>query len=287
MAEAVVSESPQKLRGLFAIMLHICGLSDANSLWQKYRNDLAEDFKYMIERQNPDIEVHFSDAIFNMALLALEDKVLSLGGSQLQQYGLPQTERSEGNPLPTELLRETAYDVNELQNYVTENEPKLLPDQKEAYDTIINAVFEKKGGIFFLDAPGGTGKTFLTNLLLSKIRQHDMIAVAVASSGIAATLLPGGRTAHSTFKLPLNLATNESATCNIGKGSGSAKLLQRTSLIVWTSAPCPTRVHWRLWTELFRIYEAWMNQWEASHLFWLATFDKHFRLFREAQKRMR
>jgi hypothetical protein len=29
------------------------------------------------------------------------------------------------------------------------------------------------------------------------------VALATASSGIAATLLPGGRTAHSTFKIPL------------------------------------------------------------------------------------
>ena len=57
---------------------------------------------------------------------------------------------------------------------------------------------------FFIDAPRGTGKTFSTNLLLAKVRQRKYIAIAVASSGIAATLLKGGITAHSTFKLPLD-----------------------------------------------------------------------------------
>nr|KAI8748380.1 ATP-dependent DNA helicase PIF1 [Biomphalaria glabrata] len=88
-------------------------------------------------------------------------------------------------------------------------------------------------GIVFLDAPGGTGKTFLINLLLAKVRQQNKIALAVASSGIAATLLQGGRTAHSTFKLPLNLAHGDTPVCDISKDSGQTKNLQICSLIVW------------------------------------------------------
>ena len=51
-----------------------------------------------------------------------------------------------------------------------------------------------------MDAPGGTGKTFVTDLILAKIKCQGKIALAVASSGIAATLIAGGRMAHSTFK---------------------------------------------------------------------------------------
>ena len=67
------------------------------------------------------------------------------------------------------------------------------------------AVSAGHGGFFFLDAPVGTGKTFLISHLLVEIRSRNCIALAVASSGIAATLLDGGRTAHSAFKLPLNI----------------------------------------------------------------------------------
>ncbi|GFX56444.1 helitron_like_N domain-containing protein [Trichonephila clavipes] len=42
-------------------------------------------------------------------------------------------------------------------------------------------------------------------LTKAKIRKDRNIALAVASSGIAATLLSGGWTAHSVFKLSLNL----------------------------------------------------------------------------------
>ncbi|KIH66756.1 hypothetical protein ANCDUO_02916 [Ancylostoma duodenale] len=82
------------------------------------------------------------------------------------------------------------------------------------------------GGLFFLDAPGGTGKTFLTNLLLAEIRKQNEIAVAVASSDTAATLLDGGRTAHSALKLPLDLARSENPVCNISRGSGKAQVLK-------------------------------------------------------------
>ncbi|XP_067939120.1 ATP-dependent DNA helicase pif1-like [Watersipora subatra] len=86
---------------------------------------------------------------------------------------------------------------------------------------------------FFLDAPGGTGKTFLLNLLLAKIRSNRQVVLAVAYSGIAATLLEGGRTSHSMFKLPLDIGLLETPVCNIRKCTRLAHLLQTTKIIVW------------------------------------------------------
>ena len=56
----------------------------------------------------------------------------------------------------------------------------------------MKVVNDGTGGIFFLDAPGGTGKTFLISLILATIQSQHGIALALASSGIAATLLEGG-----------------------------------------------------------------------------------------------
>ncbi|KAM4015418.1 ATP-dependent DNA helicase pif1-like [Anomaloglossus baeobatrachus] len=123
--------------------------------------------------------------------------------------------------------------MDELTAFVSQNEPILVPDQRDAYNDVLSFSENNKGGIVFLDAPGGTGKTFVINLLLTTFRQQNKIALAVASSGIAATLLKGGRTAHSTFKLPLNLSHSDSPMCNIAKGSGLAKLLQKCSAIIW------------------------------------------------------
>ncbi|XP_075707181.1 LOW QUALITY PROTEIN: uncharacterized protein LOC142741727 [Rhinoderma darwinii] len=117
--------------------------------------------------------------------------------------------------------------------YLATNEPLVVSDQTTAYNQILDTVVKNTGGIVFLDAPGGTGNTFVINLLLAKIRQQSTIALAVASSGIAATLIDGGRTAHSAFKLPLNLTRDVSPVCNISKGTGVVNVLQECLMIVW------------------------------------------------------
>jgi hypothetical protein len=70
-------------------------------------------------------------------------------------------------------------------------------------------------------------------LLLTKVRSKRKIAIGVASSGIAATLLEGGKTAHAAFKLPLNLNRAETAVCNISNQSTIAQVLRDCTHIAW------------------------------------------------------
>ena len=84
--------------------------------------------------------------------------------------------------------------------------------------------------MFFVNAPGGYGKTFLIEALLSTVRNKGKIALVVASSSIVAELLEGGWTAHSHFKIPIPV--NESSVCSISLQSYDAKLLKETSLII-------------------------------------------------------
>ncbi|GBP40400.1 ATP-dependent DNA helicase pif1 [Eumeta japonica] len=128
---------------------------------------------------------------------------------------------------------ELAYDSSSLAKVVAENVPKLNVEQKHVYNEILNSIMSNSGQLYFLDAPGGTGKTFLINLLLAKIRSEKNIAVVVASSGIAATLIEGGETAHSAFKLPLNLGCSEYPLCNMSKQSDMAHVLREAKVITW------------------------------------------------------
>jgi hypothetical protein len=66
---------------------------------------------------------------------------------------------------------------------------------------------------------------------MTSLRSEGEIILAVASSGIAALLLPGGRTAHSRFHIPLNI--NNDSTCDIKQGPFLAKPLNKISLILW------------------------------------------------------
>uniref|UniRef100_A0A0A9HBZ0 ATP-dependent DNA helicase n=1 Tax=Arundo donax TaxID=35708 RepID=A0A0A9HBZ0_ARUDO len=66
-------------------------------------------------------------------------------------------------------------------------------------------MYNDEGGVFYVDGPGGTGKPYLYKALLAMIRRQDKIAVATATCGVAALIMSGGRTAHSRFKIPLNI----------------------------------------------------------------------------------
>ena len=71
------------------------------------------------------------------------------------------------------------------------------------------------------------------------MRQRNDVALAVAASGIAATLLKLGRTAHSRFKL--TTPVDADSTCNITPRSTTAELICHTKLIVWDEAPMSNR----------------------------------------------
>ncbi|CAN6885780.1 unnamed protein product, partial [Brassica oleracea] len=111
----------------------------------------------------------------------------------------------------------------------------MTDEQKEIYDQILAAVNQGNGGMFFVYGFGGTGKTFLWKLLSAAIRCRGDIVLNVASSGIASLLLPGGRTAHSRFGIPLN--PDEFSSCTMQPGTDQANLVKESSLIIWDEAP--------------------------------------------------
>jgi hypothetical protein len=59
--------------------------------------------------------------------------------------------------------------------------------------------------------------------------------LVVASSRITSVLLLGGRTAHSRFKIPIDL--HDESTCNITQQMKMAKLVRKANLIIWDEAP--------------------------------------------------
>ncbi|XP_055944583.1 uncharacterized protein LOC129975547 [Argiope bruennichi] len=146
-------------------------------------------------------------------------------------FGLLRLQRS--GELSGEVVKELNYDTTISEAQVNEMILRLLPKQRQVYEAILNLVNSGEAGLFYLDAPGGTGKTFVLYLLTAQLCKDRNIAMAVVSLGIAATLLNGGRTAHSVFKLSLNLANEDTPTCNVTKNSGRGVLLRQFKLIVW------------------------------------------------------
>ncbi|XP_039818500.1 uncharacterized protein LOC120681006 [Panicum virgatum] len=50
------------------------------------------------------------------------------------------------------------------------------------YEEILDHVLKNKGQVFFVDGPGGTGKTYLYKTLIAKVQSMDLIVVAIATS---------------------------------------------------------------------------------------------------------
>ncbi|KAL8580061.1 hypothetical protein ACOMHN_065110 [Nucella lapillus] len=164
LTEASLSSSPGQLQHLFAIMIAVCGLSDPANLWVKHKEELCEDLLRDNQRHNPDQDIPFNQEIFNIGLLLLEEKVVSLGGRELEFYQLPEPQRQERVRLARHMLREMNYDQDDMADFVATHEPTLVEDQLIAYNAVLGAL--EQGEFFFLDAPGGTGKTFVFILFI-------------------------------------------------------------------------------------------------------------------------
>ncbi|GFR07671.1 ATP-dependent DNA helicase [Trichonephila clavata] len=125
---------------------------------------MTEDFLHQARRNDPTENIEYSDALFNNTLLILEDKILSITGHTLALYGLPEPVHDQPELTSKDVLRETSYDVLTLRAYMAANVPRLTPEQQQAFIAITGMIGSESGGIFFLGAPGGTGKTFLPDL---------------------------------------------------------------------------------------------------------------------------
>jgi hypothetical protein len=94
--------------------------------------------------------------------------------------------------------------------------------------------------IFFVDGPGSTGKTYLSNALLNTTKSNQSgYALSVASSRTAALLLGGGRTTHLMFKIPLFVTST--TVCNIKPNSDLADLIRQTKPIIWDDSSMISR----------------------------------------------
>ncbi|WVZ85979.1 hypothetical protein U9M48_032832 [Paspalum notatum var. saurae] len=228
LAEAETFQMPSALRRLFATILVHCEASNVRSLWDKHQEAMSEDYcRTKLAMQ----------AVQNMVLIDIRNMLQSMG-KDIKSYPLPEIdeEHDSSHGLDREIYEESIIEVNPDHETLATS---LNAEQRSAYDEILTAVDSGEGGVFFVDGPGGTGKTFLYKALLATVRGMGNIAVATATSGVAASILPGGRTAHSQFKIPLTIY--DGLSCSFTKQSGTAKLLKEASLIIWDEATMTRR----------------------------------------------
>ncbi|KAI5416511.1 hypothetical protein KIW84_041536 [Lathyrus oleraceus] len=144
----------------------------------------------------------------NLTDMLLKDlnELLNLHGKKIEDYDLPSLPPNtiDRDAIPSIIQEELTVDIpNENIEYVT----KLNNDQMIAFKPIMNVIVEKHNGVFFVDGLGGT----------------------------AATLLSGGRTAHSRFKMPIDI--QPSSICGIQKQKDLSNLVRVVAAIIWDKEP--------------------------------------------------
>ena len=91
---------------------------------------------------------------------------------------------------------------------------ELTVEQRHIFDVVTDAALNNKGGLFIIDSPAGTRKSFTQCAIAAHIRGQRKLVLCTASTGIiAALILPGGLTAHSTLKLPFGDKSVEGSVC--------------------------------------------------------------------------
>ncbi|GJW64353.1 ATP-dependent DNA helicase RRM3-like protein [Tanacetum coccineum] len=134
---------------------------------------------------------------------------------------------------------ETSYNKDKLREEHVKLYGSFTTEQKGIYSTVMEAVDNNKGGMFFVYGYGGTGKTYLYKTMSAVLRSKGDIILNVALSGIATLLLEGGRTAHSRFAIPINVL--EDSMCHISADDDLVDLIRKEKLIIWDEAPMINR----------------------------------------------
>ena len=113
---------------------------------------------------------------------------------------------------------------------------QLNEEQRAVFDELLasiaqeNSTAQRHPRLFFLDGPGGTGKTFLYNTLINVLLSQGKRVISVASTGIASTLLTDGTTYHSQFKLYPPIT--DTTTSKIEEQHYDAQKIREASLII-------------------------------------------------------
>lgn len=230
LTEAATYQSPQALRRLFCVIVAFCECTDLFDLRMQHEDSLTEDYLHREQQRatesNLPSPTAITDRMFEHCLLdmngILADHNLDLKDMDGFAVVFPEEDSrlidSNGDGLS--LLARTHIQLSlSAESQPDPSNLQFNNDQKVAYDTMRTEVVNDStrdlstSRLYFIDAPGGSGKTFLFNSLFNSIRRVGDKAIAVASSGIAALLLDGGRTSHSTFKIPIDV--NTESMCNI------------------------------------------------------------------------
>ena len=217
--ETVLYASPLQSRQIFAYLLIFCEVSDALRLWSTFAGRLCEDFLHQGLTHKSALE----------SGLGHIQSILLRHGNSLTIHGLPSVSRNS-------CIIQTKSNT-ELKSHCQNLRKTLYKDQEIAATNILRCLFSSTNisnkhidNMFFVDGPGGSGKTYLYNFLVSVCKAFHLKVSCSAYSGVAATLLENGSTCHSVFKLPV--PCTDGSKCHVSPSSEYGKYLKEVDMFI-------------------------------------------------------
>ncbi|KEH17658.1 PIF1-like helicase [Medicago truncatula] len=159
----------------------------------------------------------------NMCLIEIEMLLQENGRSLTDFKSMPMANAADMPTFTNKLIvDELNYNKDKREKTHADMLLMLVDEQRCVHDKIMESVDSDDDGFFFIHGYSGTGKIFIWKTLLVAVRSKGLIVLNVASSDIATLLLPGGRTAHSTLPVPIEI--NEASSLTMEKDSPRADL---------------------------------------------------------------
>ena len=239
MEDAVEINWPGYLRKLFVSMIVFNNISDAKKVYDEIEDRLSDD---LWNKGLP------RDRANERALLKIK-KMLAAAGKSLAEVGLPDVEDEKVDNMSEGVSKEFISGV-QAQCRQLNDEQKIavrvilsavvrfhklqkrpIPDFSSFIDVPEDVGKQYKSNLIYLNGPAGSGKTFVYNTVISIFKCVGLTYTCVAPTGLAASLLDGGRTVHSKFKISVN--THEGTVSRLKSGDEAAKVIQESSLLIW------------------------------------------------------
>ena len=230
--EAKTAMNGYELRRFFATLMAFWPEKpNMKEFFDAHIHDLVEDYLHTARRGQPDAILE--QWMVDRALTEIGRALIELGSS-LREHGLPVPSTADLQGRGTLCLNMTFNP-----NVVRAKYDTLNDGQKQVYDTIVDDVRAKHGGFYFLNASGGTGKSYTLNAIIAALCSEGHSVCPTASSGIASTVLLGGRTIHSALKVPLEC--DHTSVCHIKKQTKLGGESQKVDCIIWDEAPMQSK----------------------------------------------
>uniref|UniRef100_A0A7E4VEY3 ATP-dependent DNA helicase n=1 Tax=Panagrellus redivivus TaxID=6233 RepID=A0A7E4VEY3_PANRE len=242
MREAISVLMPNKCRLTFALLI----------VFSKPENPAA-----MLQQFLPELINKRPEA---MPFAERERRALAHIASILHHHGIVMTDVDLPAVTDAELQRAIADDYAD-EEYNADIDGNIAYGQlNDEQHRFVDRVFEAVENpdvhrLFFLQGSGGTGKTFVYNTLIRRLRHQGRRVLPVASTGVAAIMLHGGQTVHSAFRLPIDFDELRSLSAQDVR----AAIATRIDVLIWDEAPMQNHL-------IMRTVDNMLRDWTGNKL---------------------